>query len=162
MSKKNGSCKVRLINVLCLENLEPPKMGSHPIARTMHNCGGGCICHEKKLSNAPLKRLGTLEAHVLPQPSLEGMIAPQVLAELSHTGVQTPKCRNIQNPCILHTVEKHKQFPIKKKIPPKPQWTLDLFTKKIPDKMIRKKESTNSRYILEYFLKVGAIKKRYL
>ena len=30
-------------------------------------------------------------------------------------------------------------------------------TKKIPDKMIRKKESTNSRYTLEYFLKVGAI-----
>ena len=30
-------------------------------------------------------------------------------------------------------------------------------TKNIPDKMIRKKESTNSRYTMEYFLKVGSM-----
>ena len=81
----------------------------------VYNCGGGCICHEKKLSNAPLRAtLGTLRAgspfRVLPQPSLEGMSAlstpsasrtqPYGWGPKSNSKIQTPRSRiqNTKNP----------------------------------------------------------------
>ena len=90
-----------------IQNTKNPKSYPKPL--------WGCICHEKKLSNTPLRAtLGTLRAgspfRVLPQPSLEGMSAlstpsasrtqPYGWGPKSNSKIQTPRSRiqNTKNP----------------------------------------------------------------